>query len=420
MKRILIVICLLVCLALIPVKNSGVVFAEGEMLISESEIKTELANYLQVGETTRTRLNRTAGSSGEHASATYLASRLNEMGLTLKNNDGFSSGLMKFEYENSDGDFVYSYNVSAVISCGIDNAKTVALAASYDSLPLIKVNSETKETEIVNGEMVSADSGAVSLVLTMAKKLTSLSLNYNVEVVFFGASYQNNEGVARYLMSNANSKREISFVLNVSNTTLGNFNYCYCEGFKTSYLDFVNKTLLSMNYNFDEFSPLNNSYYDYDGIANAGSSGTVNLFLKKGINACNIFSGNYQGLSSIESYDAITATEKDTIAGIEEVTGANVSVNLNLVGNALLDLFKSDNFIIKVSLKNDVSKTIRFFEDYRFVLIGMLIVSLIAYIVYKLIYLKFLHKAYKEVGNGMVKLNITGVDEDDAKNVKRD
>ena len=420
MKRFLIVICLLVCLALIPVKNNGAVFAEGEMQISENEIKTELINYLQVGQANRTRLNRTAGSSGEHESATYLASRLNELGLTLKNNDGFKNGLMKFEYENNNGDFVYSYNVSAVISSSVTNAKTVVLAASYDSLPLVKVNSETKQTEIINGEMVNADSGADSLVLTIAKELVSKSLNYNVEVVFIGAIYENDEGVARYLMSNANSKREISFVLNVSNTTLGNFNYCYCEGFKTSYLNFVNETLLSMNYNFDEFSPLNNSYYDYDGIANAGSSGTVNLFLKKGINACNIFSGNYQGLSSIESYDAITATEKDTIAKIEEVTGANVSVNLNLVGNAVLDLFDNDNFIIKVSLKNDVSEVIRFFEDYRFVLIGMLAVSLIVYIAYKLIYLKFLHKAYKEVGNGMVKLNITGVDEDDTKNVKRE
>ena len=420
MKRVLIAVCLLIYLAFIPVKNSGVVFAEDEMLISESEIKTELTNYLQVGETNRTRLNRTAGTSGEHASATYLASRLNEMGLTLKNNDGFSSGLMKFEYENSNGEFVYSYNVSAVISSAATNAKTIVLAASYDSLPLTKYDNETKEEKLINGEMVNADSGAVSLVLTMTNKLKSLSLNYNVEVVFFGASYQNNEGVARYLMANANSNREISFVLNVSNTTLGNYNYCYSEGFKTSYLNNINRTLISRNNKFREFSPLNNSYYDGYGVANAGSSGVVNLFLKKGINACNIFSGDYQGLSSMDKVDNLTATEKDTIVGIEEATGANVAQNLNIVGNALLNLLQDDGFIINVSNKNDVSQTLRFFEDYRFVLIGLLIICLIAYIVYKLLYFRFLHKAYKEVGNGMVKLNITGVDEDDAKNVKRE
>ncbi|MBO4570014.1 MAG: hypothetical protein J5689_02240 [Clostridia bacterium] len=420
MKRVLIAVCLLIYLAFIPVKNSGVVFAEDEMLISESEIKTELTNYLQVGETNRTRLNRTAGTSGEHASATYLASRLNEMGLTLKNNDGFSSGLMKFEYENSNGEFVYSYNVSAVISSAATNAKTIVLAASYDSLPLTKYDNETKEEKLINGEMVNADSGAVSLVLTMTNKLKSLSLNYNVEVVFFGASYQNNEGVARYLMANANSNREISFVLNVSNTTLGNYNYCYSEGFKTSYLNYINRTLISRNNKFREFSPLNNSYYDGYGVANAGSSGVVNLFLKKGINACNIFSGDYQGLSSMDKVDNLTATEKDTIVGIEEATGANVAQNLNIVGNALLNLLQDDGFIINVSNKNDVSQTLRFFEDYRFVLIGLLIICLIAYIVYKLLYFRFLHKAYKEVGNGMVKLNITGVDEDDAKNIKRE
>ena len=420
MKRVLIAVCLLIYLAFIPVKNSGVVFAEDEMLISESEIKTELTNYLQVGETNRTRLNRTAGTSGEHASATYLASRLNEMGLTLKNNDGFSSGLMKFEYENSNGEFVYSYNVSAIISSAATNAKTIVLAASYDSLPLTKYDNETKEEKLINGEMVNADSGAVSLVLTMANKLKSLSLNYNVEVVFFGASYQNNEGVARYLMANANSNREISFVLNVSNTTLGNYNYCYSEGFKTSYLNYINRTLISKNNKFREFSPLNNSYYDGYGVANAGSSGVVNLFLKKGINACNIFSGDYQGLSSMDKVDNLTATEKDTIVGIEEATGANVAQNLNIVGNALLNLLQDDGFIINVSNKNDVSQTLRFFEDYRFVLIGLLIICLIAYIVYKLLYFRFLHKAYKEVGNGMVKLNITGVDEDDAKNIKRE
>ena len=420
MKRVLIAVCLLIYLAFIPVKNSGVVFAEDEMLISESEIKTELTNYLQVGETNRTRLNRTAGTSGEHASATYLASRLNEMGLTLKNNDGFSSGLMKFEYENSNGEFVYSYNVSAVISSAATNAKTIVLAASYDSLPLTKYDNETKEEKLINGEMVNADSGAVSLVLTMTNKLKSLSLNYNVEVVFFGASYQNNEGVARYLMANANSNREISFVLNVSNTTLGNYNYCYSEGFKTSYLNYINRTLISRNNKFREFSPLNNSYYDGYGVANAGSSGVVNLFLKKGINACNIFSGDYQGLSSMDKVDNLTATEKDTIVWIEEATGANVAQNLNIVGNALLNLLQDDGFIINVSNKNDVSQTLRFFEDYRFVLIGLLIICLIAYIVYKLLYFRFLHKAYKEVGNGMVKLNITGVDEDDAKNVKRE
>ncbi|MCR5553196.1 MAG: hypothetical protein K6F08_00375 [bacterium] len=420
MKKILIVICLLVCFALIPIKNNGAVFAESEIQISESEIKTELINYLQVGETNRTRLNRTAGTNGEHASAIYLASRLNEMGLTLKNNDGFKSGLMKFEYENNDGEFVYSYNISAVISSAATNAKTIVLAASYDSLPLTKINSETKKEELINGEMVNADSGAVSLVLTMAKKLTSISLNYNIEIVFFGASYENNEGVARYLMANANSNREISFVLNVGNTTLGEFNYCYSEGFKSAYLNYVNRTLISQNDSFSEFSPLNNSYYDYNGIANAGSSGVVNLFLKKGINACNIFSGNYQGFSSIDKVDSLTATEKDTIVGIEEATGANVAENLNIVGNALLNLLQDDGFIINVSNKNNVSGIIMFFEDYRFVLIGLLAISLIVYIVYKLVYLKFLHKAYKEVGNGMVKLNISGVDEDDAKNVKRE
>lgn len=414
MRKFLISIVCCICLCfsfmvggIIPKEKAYAQNNEENFLISE--IETELKEFLQFGSEEKNRLDRTAGSAGEKEAGNYiLASLKQQSGLEPINNGYFKDGVQNFDVVSYDGATLSSQNIGFIYKSKISGVKTITFATHYDNLNIYKLATD------INGnisyvpvaiEGVNESAGAVAMLIAFAKYIaeSNMQFNFNIEFVFFGSSNQNYAGASAYLRSINSVKDNYALIINFDNITIGDYNYIYSQEFECDYSNYLNDNLIG-KFNFTNFSRVNNITTTDNGYTHAGLQSDSSVFIESGINVANIFSGNYNGFSSLGlteslNHSIITNTELDTIEGIENEYGINVATNLSRIASSMIDLITKEDFIEKVSVSAKLNGKYNFWQDKKLALFIFSIITVIIFIVYYAIYWWLYKRSKKQMSN---------------------
>ena len=346
-------ICLLLAIAIVPsfmvacIKASATnapvsIFTKPTFT---AEINAILADYVQFDE-------RTPGSSDEKQAAAYIQNYLDSLTyLKAKNDSHTKDGVQTFQFESKfDGRYKTSQNIVYTTDT-LGYEKKVVLGCHYDAVAF-KTNQETGVMEFVASESVNGSAASVALLLAFAKNLEQFSLNYNVEIVFFGAGESNNAGSKVYSQGiSKNEAQNILCMINFDELAYGSHLYFYSDEVNTSAQDFVTDIVDRKGIQIDEIdvTNLNKVTYVNDELGLgythfALQSDNVN-FMKLGITTFSFFAGDYnQGLVAGKceylNADNITWTDSDNRNFIASAQTADyMSTNL-------YEVFKAVGYIL--------------------------------------------------------------------------
>lgn len=373
----------------------------------KTEIKQELDLFLERTRTAKSRIDRSAGSTGEKNAAEYILNNLTHAGLTAREDGYFNVGLQEFDFVSAAGEFLKSQNVSVKLNSAQDNAKTLVLAARYDNelIPTTGKAANGEEIEVkVAAEGVNASAGAVAMLMALAKYLVSagIDLGFNVEFVFFGAGYEDCVGAQNYLRSIVANKADYAAIINFNNIAVGQFNYVYTTEFKTAYGEFVETALLG-DYNFVKFDKASTIVSTENGFYHAGNNKDSGVFLTSGINTVSIFSGCNSGIQDgwreLSGTERITGTIADTVSGIEIATKKDITANLCLIAESVTNLITADGFLNKISAKQDVNKTYAFWRNAKMWAFVECVTVVVLFVIYYAIYSSLYKKSKKCMSN---------------------
>ncbi len=421
-------ISFILALAVIVCGAVSVVFGGGstqaaELVADKQQLSANIVNYLyefvEHDSTTKTRVNRIAGSVGEVDAAQYISTSLAAAGLVTANNASTTSGYQKFDYYNIyTGKKEQSQNVIYNLS-GKDSSKRVVICTNYDNNYLYYYEDEktqyTADDDYTEGVNYSA--AGVSLLLALANYLPANSLNFDVEFVFLGASSQDNAGADYYSKSIAD-RDNVLLVIDVSNISLGNYVYYYSGEFGCPQSSFYKSI-------FGELSLFANGLAgaaataDNDlGYTTPGYSGATATLLYSGVNVLHLFAGDYSAgiFSGLQEYaendNNITGTSYDNIDYITQNCATTWLNNLLTAASAITTLISSENFVSQMSVVAS-SGTYKFFTNSQLWLlltaITLIVLLAISFIIYHFLY----KKSYTYAINNKLKgVMITIEDED--------
>lgn len=381
-KKILISLLsfVIVCLSFVGMTNakttaSAIDLSGGNNLsLVQSEILSELNKFLGYTDSSyASRQGRVPGSKAEYNSAMYIHGVLD--GLTnfkAVNNASTINGVEKFEFDSIvDGKTYVSQNIIFKRESLVETNKKVILGAHYDSAYIGEVNEETDEVENIITDGVNDSAASVATLLTIVKHLDILveDYGYDIEVIFFGASSNNYEGSSYYLRGQTEEdNKNTLLMINLDKIALGDYNYFYVNEFKTSQEKYISKTMKEVkklkNENALDFGVSSPNGLNYTHV---GLESDHALFMKKYINVLNVFSGNYEskltfGLSEYADKEAITYTEKDTLAYILS-TRASFTKNLANISSQLEGLLSDVNFISEMEKPNNLKAKYEFWTN---------------------------------------------------------
>ena len=136
-------------------------------------------------------LDRTAGTDGERAMAEYLEQRMIEMGyLPNGKAGGAHPSFEEFEFTSSiDGNLYRSQNV-LFLKKGGDSSKKIVVCTSIDNA-FGFASGVDASLEAIGSD---AETNNILSVLSVAYQLSDRTLDFDVEIVFFGAGYHSYAG----------------------------------------------------------------------------------------------------------------------------------------------------------------------------------------------------------------------------------
>ncbi len=315
-----------------------------------SEVNGIVADFVKFND-------RVAGSETEKKASNYIKSYLDtKTSLEPLSNGYVNDGVQTFMFESTiSGKYETSQNIIYTKRTSKDTNKKIILACKYDAIAL-KYNEETGVNDIVNTEGVNGSAGSVALLLLLAQELQNVSLDFNVEICFFGAGESDNAGAGIYAQGiNAEEKENILCAINFDSISLGKNIYYYVDEISTPVTEYLNKTAKEDKLGAKEIDlvHVNKSLVSADenelGLTYthiALQSANVK-FMKQGITTINFFAGEYDegivlGRSEFAGKDILTYTENDTAEKIEELYGfdavvENLYTTFKVVNNILTD-----------------------------------------------------------------------------------
>lgn len=285
---------------------------------------------------------RFAGTKAEKNASEYISQFLNsETELSPKSNSYIEGGIQNFTFES---DFSGKYENSQNIIYLLDNAKTdkkVILGCHYDAVAY-KLSEETGEFEEIETEAINGSAASVAFLLTLAKTLPALNLDFDVEIVFFGAGESSQVGSKVYTRGiSEEDRKNILCMINFDGIALGEDVYYYVDEVETKLSKFIGsvveenkskvKQVKTSNLSKTILYEPNELGLTYSHIAL--TSDNVQ-FMKEKINTINVFAGDYDsgivvGRNEFDGKDVLTYTENDTIKYITEKVGLE-KINQNL------------------------------------------------------------------------------------------
>ena len=324
--------------------------------VNQSDIEisliNNLVNFTEFNSQIKQRTNRLAGSEGELFAAAYINNELGAAGLNLepKNNQSTINGVQTFNfYDEYTGKKLESQNIIYTIK-GASNEQKVVLSVGYDNN--CQTYSFDEEGNIIDAvcecEGVNASAGSVAVLLTLAEILPQSYFDFDIEIVFFGASYASNAGAKFYNQSLTKEEREIVLLMvDISHIALGESLYFYDGAFNNE--DFFDETL-----NVKEFSEdmhgvaFDNEYATY-GYESAGYSSSTSVF-EGDFNVLHMFAGSYDeyvfgGYCEYVDGQNITNTANDSMKYILENHQDDVVENMTAAVTNIAKLVNQQDFV---------------------------------------------------------------------------
>ncbi|MBQ7578983.1 MAG: M28 family peptidase [Clostridia bacterium] len=394
----------------VPHVNSFASAEYEESPIMVSEIKSELVSLLS----SDARIIRKGGSDGEKNTLEYILSNLAGVsGLTAINNGYFNAGKQIVDFEDSDGFSKSTYNVGIRYPSTNASAKTISILTNVSNTPIITYSYDSNGNAKKNYnyvEAVNESAGSVAMMMAMAKYLAnnSFTFNFNIDFIFCGAGDENSCGAQAYKRSISQDISKNPLIICLNKITVGDYNYFYAQDFSSEYEKYVAKYLNS-GYGFKEFNKttaLVNNYSTNNemAFAHAGIEGPAEVFADTAFNLVSIFSGNYNGISSLgrpesSTHAELTNTILDTTAYIEIEYKRNVANNLGLICASTLKLISSEEFEANaLKLHSNLSKT-NIANNEALVLFISGISVVLMFVVYYAIYSSMIKKSKKRMSS---------------------
>ena len=402
-----------------------------------TDISEVLRNYV-------TFKNRLAGSDGEKEASEFIKNYLSQnTSLTPKDNAYVLDGVQTFTFESVFSSiYETSQNIIFEYESGKDTDKKIIIGTHYDAVAFKNGSLQTKEN-IVESESVTGSAGNVATLLVLAKYLPSLNLNFDVEIVFFGAGESNNAGSNFYTQGITDEeKKNILCYINFDSIAVGKYTYFYVDEVSNKLSNLISDVASNGNTNVSMVKTYNLSKVMTDNTNELGlnyyhlAMNSDNYsFMKNGITAINFFAGDYSygvalGLNEYENNEIIKYTENDNLDYISKTYGSeSITKNLyDVYKTVCLTLTDSNLESAIMSAKNSLNWFYMFFGNENLVVYLSVIAFIIFVIIALYIYHKLEIKSYysnieKEFLTTVVQIsdeiNANGVDENVAKAVSQ-
>lgn len=342
--------------------------AKASTIIDTSSARTTSFYYLQnivgYGGFPKTTVDRTPGTLGELYGASIIQGQFDyelSMNTVPKNNNTTVNGVQTFTYyDNVKEQNLQSQNIIYKV-VGANSDKKIVITTNYDNdfAGYKGQNDQIIDYNEEYSEGINASAAGVAVLLTIADLVPEGVLPFDIELVFFGASYRDNAGAKYYTQTMTKEDREQTLlIIEVSKIALGTNVYYYSGEFGSIHDKFYSNQLTNLNHfktglagaSVDADTPL---LYQ-----NPGYSGATVLFSELGYNYLHLFAGSYQtGVfgGDLEYYGAsnIINTKNDCIDYIIEqyetdlidnMNGAIVAtINMLSCPSATSELSKTDN-----------------------------------------------------------------------------
>lgn len=354
-----------------------------------TEINSILSDYVKFND-------RIAGSEMEENASKYILEYLSKKtNLTAFENNYITGGVQKFDFYSTISDKMEkSQNIIYVKESAKENAKKLIFACNYDAIAF-EYNEEEYTTDLAKTEGINTSAGSVALMLVLAREFGSSNLDFDVEFCFFGAGESDNAGARIYSQGiTTEAKDKILGVINFEKVALGKNLYFYTDEIETTlskYIeDFVSDNKLSVKkVNTVHLSKGITSQDELGlGYTHVALQSANVVFMKQGINAINIFAGEYEdgievGLSEFSGKEILTYTTKDNAETIDELYGFDtVTRNLYNAFDCVTKLCIDDEFIS--ALESNVNETKWFYAIFANDKLALLL-TIIAFVVLVLV-----------------------------------
>jgi len=381
-------------------------------------IKYNIQHFVGSGEENSLKNNRIAGGDGEKAAAEYLKTAMEYLGLEAINDTSTVDGFQLFDV-NIDGVLCNSQNVRFVKKSGINNNKKVIISTHYDNEYYYDANNYEK---ILYSEGVFSSGASVGLVLAIAEEVSKISLDFDVEIVFFGSHYQKMAGSAYYTsMISRDMASDILLAINYDNVVSDGDIYLYNGEFENKTDSYI-ENVFSQNVEAK-------STKDYSFVSNTDKLSVTGLpythvalesdsahFLRVGTKVLNILAVDNENIDALNiiNYTRPTSIKEDTYSNLENLYSDKMIQNLANMFIGTFDLICDAGFVETMSVSHNYDLYKIFSNEKMAVFITAVLFVIICFVLY-LVYLKLkksADEAKKRVNFDAVMAEVTSMSYD--------
>ena len=349
MKKLLVFVCALIfAFAFVP---SAKTTAKAE---TTSWIETEYLSTIKSGETLRF-YDRTAGTDGEKQFAIYLEQRMISLGYTPSGSDSTNPSFEYFTFTSSiDGLVKYSQNL-IFKKAGTVGGKKVVICTSYDNAYGFAAESDRLK---MIGEDASLSN--VMCALSIAQRLSTSSLEYDIEFVFFGAEYHGYAGGREYSLGiSPKEAKNILLAINIDDLSAEGLFYYDAEK-TTKYGSIFGKYSKNNGLKIEKYSAKNsiilseNELYPFTHRALMSDN---TYLMQSGVRVISLLSVDKNGVMGNEYYKAASSSAfvgdsnpkslavADSVSSVVADYIQSKNVQINAVGNGKLSAFLTNKNI---------------------------------------------------------------------------
>lgn len=422
-------------LSMVGLTNGITAKAYATELAGQDAIRTTayeyLLNFVQYNGVARSYVDRRAGTLAEKLSANFIASYLEGLGLEAKTHaeeqsiDPSLPGIQEFSfYDIYTGNKKTSYNVIYTIK-GISNQKKVVISANYDNYYAGYIDQEDQVIQAGEdfSDGINASAASVAVLLTLAEILPQSYFDFDIELVFFGAGYNNNAGAKFYNQTMNRTERErVMLMLDISRIALGDNVYYYSGAFKTAQDNFYSNTLSLTKFKHGLTGSAVENTENLLGYSNAGYSSSTAVFEGHGLNVLHIFAGSYEngifsGYCEYNGVSNITNSQSDSVDYILETYGNDLTDNMTIAVQNVISLLTNSNFVKELNTK-PTTWQYKLFSANNYVPLILLVILIVLMIVCLLIHYGISKKTYKYIAENNINGVVIQIDEDKLNNSK--
>ena len=365
--------------------------------------------------------NRTGGTEHEVAAGDYLATKFEEIGLSMMG-DSYVNKFSKYiDKGDGKGSLTYSQNIIGVQKSNNSNGKHIIIGAHYDNTYSMQYGAQSQG---------ASDNGSgVAVVLALAEVLKNYEFDFDIVFVFFGMEEQGLYGSADLLSKmgttdlnnpfSGMNKEDTLLMINLDSIVSGDNLYAFSDELPRHHEDIFFKHCEQLGTNVltktpnDKKAVLN--YFNEKYFYHFGLSSDNVTFMNEGINTISLQGYNLDAKSNVggaeqDGESNIVHTKDDNINeiinryGMEHIHGRFENV-VNLIINTLTDT----EFVSAMAYSKENPTVMTFFYS-KYFLIGVTVATFVIFFLALYLLNKKVSKEIPEKVEEKAKPNITEQD----------